>query len=421
MVPGDKSISHRALMVAGISKGISAIRGLSSATDVRSTQNCLENLGIKVEVKKEELLVEGNGLRGLHAAMGMLDAGNSGTTIRLLTGILAGQHFDSKISGDDSLQQRPMRRIIEPLTAMGALIAARLNDVVGQATPQQTPPLHIHGSRELRGMRHELQVPSAQVKSSILLAGLYAEGRTEVVEPTITRDHTERMLGLRPTSIGGKYSVRLNGGMNLDGRRFDVPGDISSAAFLIVAALIVPGSEIRIEGVGLNPTRTAFIDVLKRIGASIQVEHKHPLGGEPVGDIAVQSSELAGSIRISPEMVPGLIDEIPILTVAGLFSSGTFEVRGAKDLRVKESDRVLALVSNLRSMGVEVEEYEDGFAFENKKELAGATINSFGDHRIAMAFAVAALQSSGDTIVEGAEAAAISYPEFWDVVGEFQS
>lgn len=411
-VPGDKSISHRALMIGAISEGTTVIEGLSSAVDVVSTLECLRNLAVAIESSGERILVHGRGLFGLRKAEQALDAGNSGTTIRLLAGILCAQKFDSTISGDESLNKRPMKRIIDPLTSMGAVI---------EPTADYTAPLHIIGGRTLEGIRYDMVVPSAQVKSAILLAGLHANGTTAVSESIKTRDHTERMLGLTSTHIAGKYSAVVQGGRRLEPQQFIIPGDISSAAFLIVAALIVPGSEIVIRGVGLNPTRTAFVDVLTRLGGSVETLNERVVAGEPVGDVRVKSSELRGEITIAGDSVPALIDEIPILVVAGLFCEGPVQVRDARELRVKESDRIRAIVSNLRALSVEVEEYEDGFAFENKKELIGATVQSFGDHRIAMAFAVAALRAQGDTIVEGADSVAISYPEFWNQITQFQS
>lgn len=410
VVPGDKSISHRALMIAAISNGASVIRGLSSAMDVKSTQECLTQLGVAMHWQRDALVIEGRG-RELQKPASVLDAGNSGTTIRLLTGILAGQKFDSSITGDESLRKRPMKRIIDPLMEMGAVV---------RATGEFTPPLQVYGGRQLRGIRFAPSIPSAQVKSSVLLASLFADGPTEIVETVQTRDHTERMLGLHTRMVDGSSIVRIEGrALRLEGRTFHIPGDISSAAFLIVAAILVQGSAIRIRNVGLNPTRTAFLDVLTSAGASIHVEPHGEIHGEPVGDIVAESSELHERIHISPELVPHVIDEIPILAIAGLRSSGGFAVRGARELRVKESDRLAALIHNLRSLGCDVEEYDDGFAFQHAS-LHGGVVESFGDHRIAMAFAIAGLVCPREVVVRNAESVAISFPDFWQCLMPFQ-
>jgi 3-phosphoshikimate 1-carboxyvinyltransferase len=409
-VPGDKSISHRALMIAAISKGTSVINGLSSAVDVHSTLRCLMELGVIFSQGSEQIVVEGRD-RVLREPEGFLNAGNSGTTARLLTGILAAQKFNSTITGDDSLQRRPMKRIIDPLTAMGGLI---------EGTPAFTPPLRVYGNRTLRGIRFQPPIPSAQVKSCVLLASLFAEGITEVVEPIPTRDHTERMLGLATLVHDGRSVVRVEGGMRLEGRRFEIPGDISSAAFLIVAATLVPGSEIRIQHVGLNPGRIRFLQLLNDAGANVRIEFEKEVNGEPIGNIVVKWSELTGGIRIGPTLVPDVIDEIPILAIAGLWCEEGFEVRGAGELRVKESDRLAALVHNLRAIGADVEQYDDGFSVGRSRPLVGTALESFGDHRIALSFGVAALRIPGETVLKEAETASISFPEFWEMILPFQ-
>jgi 3-phosphoshikimate 1-carboxyvinyltransferase len=411
-LPGDKSITHRAMMIGALAKGRSEVVGFSSAADPRSTLQCLKELGVETSITGESLFVVGRGLRNLYKPKHTLDAGNSGTTIRLLTGILAGQTFDSTITGDDSLRKRPMKRLTEPLAEMGAHI---------ESTETQTPPLRIHPSSGLHGIDYTSPLPSAQVKSAILLAGLHAEGTTRVLEPVPTRDHTERMLGLNIRALDGKRSVEVVGGQKLEARKFVVPGDISAATFFIVAACLIPNSEVHIAGVGLNPSRTAMLDLLKQMGADIEVEEATGSVIEPIGNLTVRSSRLQ-NVEISPDLIPSLIDEVPALAVAGAAATGRFEVRGATELRAKESDRIRALSENLKSLGVQVEEHEDGLSFEGGNELVpSGPLNSYDDHRIAMAMGVAGLASSRSVEITGAECVDISFPGFWNLLSKLSS
>jgi len=340
-----------------------------------------------------------------------LDAGNSGTTIRLISGILSGQKFETSISGDQYLVKRPMKRIIDPLKQMGAKI---------EATEKFTAPLKISPVNSLHAIDYELPISSAQVKSAVLLAGLYANGITRVIETEPSRDHTERMLGLSKEIHEGKIITSINGGAKIFARNFIVPGDPSSSAFFVVAALIVPNSELLIKNVCLNPSRIGFIDILKKMGGNIQIENFRENGGEPIGDLIIQSSTLNSNIKIEGEIIPNVIDEIPILSIAAAFSNGTFEIRNAQDLRNKETDRITAIISNLRKMGLVIEEFSDGFAFQSKNNLNSNDFDSFGDHRIAMAFGIASLALSGTSKILGAECVEISYPTFWQTVDLLQ-
>ena len=405
-VPGDKSISHRSFMIAALAEGRSTIRNASTAGDPMSTQGCIEALGIRVRRVGDVIEVHGKGLHGLSAPNGPLDAGNSGTTMRLMTGILSGQRFNSVLTGDEFLNRRPMGRIIDPLTEMGAQIAA---------TDQRTAPLHIFTVEKLSPICYRLPLPSAQVKSAVLFAGLYAGGTTEVVEPVTSRDHTERMLGLKVGTGPNGRSVTIDGGMKIPAREFIVPGDVSAAAFWMVAACIVPDSELRIFNVGLNPTRRGVIDVLLSMGARITIEDEREVSGEPMGDLIVRTSSLQNT-KLSGSIIPNIIDEIPVLAVAAAVSKGKFEVRDAHDLRNKECDRIAAVANNLIGMGVDVDVYDDGFSFEGIPALKGARLDSYSDHRIAMAFAVAALVARGATTIEKSHYASISFPTFWDVL-----
>ncbi len=412
VVPGDKSISHRAAMIGGIAKGKSRIVNFPSGRDCQSTVNCLRELGGKVDMSDNGIVVQGTGLRGLKRSDGELDAENSGTTMRLLSGILAGQGFECCLKGDESLNRRPMGRIMKPLRLMGAQISG-LDD--------EYPPLKIAGG-DLEPIRYEVPVLSAQVKSCILLAGLYTDGSTSIIETAKTRDHTERMLRSAGANVGTVrlkdrkgYEVSVEGGAQLDAIDSIVPGDISAAAFFIVAAAIVPNSEVVIKDVGLNPTRRGILDILRRMGASISVENEYQSGGELVGDIVVRGSELKKT-KIGGDIVPTLIDEIPILAVAATQATGEFLVRDAEELRKKETDRITALVDNLRRMEAKVGELQDGFIIEGGRRLQGTRIDSFEDHRTAMAFAVAGLVSEGETIIQGTEWVDISFPGFFDIL-----
>jgi 3-phosphoshikimate 1-carboxyvinyltransferase len=410
-VPGDKSISHRALMISALANGTSEISGLLEAADPESTRRCLMDLGVKCDWSGTNLRVYGQGLQGLHAPEDMLDAGNSGTTIRLLSGILAGQPFTSIISGDDSLTSRPMKRIMHPLSLMGANISA---------SAEGTAPLMIAGSFPLRSIEYQMPISSAQVKSCILLAGLFADGTTRVIERTATRDHTERMLGLKTVRTTGGYQMEIEGGREIPPADRQVPGDISSAAFIVSAALVVPNSEVRILNVGLNPTRTRILDFYRSMGASIEVLDERTVAGEPIGDLLVRSTPLSGDVWLDANAVAELIDEIPIIAATLAVSGAGLRIDGAQDLRAKESDRIRAIVTNLRHLGVEVDEAPDGFAFQGKKPVIHATCDSFGDHRIAMAFGVAGLALTGETIILNAECVDISFPIFWSLLDSIQ-
>ncbi len=407
-VPGDKSISHRGLLLGAIAEGTTTIHNLSSSVDVWSTWRCLKQLGVEIIEKDDSLEVIGKGFYGLKPPSKRLDCGNSGTTMRLMTGILAAQPFKTTLVGDDSLNQRPMKRIIEPLTQMGAKI---------ESQPGGLAPLTISGSK-LNATYYKSPVASAQVKSAILLAGLHARGTTTVNEPHLSRDHTERMLadfGVIVNRAG--LSVSLDGGKVLHGSEVRVPGDFSSSAFFIGAALIVPNSELTIKNAGLNPTRTGMLAILKHTGAKIEIEPYQQKSSEPVGDINVFTSRLNG-IEIPPDLVPKLIDEVPILAVIATQAKGTTKLTGAKELRVKESDRLNAIVNNLSLMGVQIEELEDGFIIEGQQKLKGAVVDSYGDHRIAMAFAVAGLIAEGETQIKNSECVEISMPNFFETLQE---
>lgn len=410
-VPGDKSISHRSVLIGALSEGTSEIEGFLDAADPLSTLSCINALGIKHAFVNKTLLLYGRGLFGLQPSSSVLDAGNSGTTIRLLSGILSGQPFASSISGDQYLTRRPMKRIIDPLEKMGAHITS---------SPECTAPLHIQGRYPLTPIDYELPVASAQVKSAVLLAGLYAEGETRVIESKPSRDHTERMLHLSKKLENGKTITSVTSGKKFRGDKYLVPGDPSSAAFFIVAGLIVPHSEILIRNVGLNPTRTGFIDVLLAMNADIIIENKRTIGGEPVGDIIVRTSELRNGRTLEGDIIPNIIDEIPILSIAGMFAQGLFCIRGAKDLRNKESDRIHSMCTNIRLTGIDVEEFDDGFAFESKNNLFQAEFDSFDDHRIAMAFGIASLVLKGETKIKNAECVSISFPAFWELLQSLQ-
>ena len=403
-LPADKSISHRAAMLSALGDGPSRIAGFPESADPQSTLACLRQLGITIEKEASgPLRIEGRGLEGLQAPDEPLDCGNSGTTMRLLAGLLAGQPFDSVLTGDDSLRGRPMERIAAPLRQMGAQI--ELTD--GGA------PIHISGGQTLQGMEYELPVASAQVKSCVLLAGLFAEGETTVIEPVPSRDHTERMLGLDVMERDGTRYLTVRRGRAVPARTWSVPKDFSAAAFFLVAGSIVPDGEIQLRGVGLNPSRSAFLDVLRAMGADLTVENERTKGGEPRGDLTVRPASLHG-VRVDGRQIPNLIDEIPVLAVAGACAQGRTEVRDAAELRVKETDRIAAMTEGLRALGAEVEAFDDGLAVTGGASLQGATVTAHDDHRVAMALAVAGLAAEGETTVTGAEAARVSFPGFWD-------
>ena len=403
-VPGDKSISHRAVMLASISEERSVIKGFLSAGDTLRTVKAFENMGIKVEgAGTDNLIIGGKGLDGLREPEDILDLGNSGTSMRLLTGLLSGQRFFSVLTGDDSLRKRPMKRVTVPLRQMGAKINGR--DDAGFA------PLAIKG-RTLKPIEYDSPVPSAQVKSSILLAGLYAEGETKVKEPGKSRDHTERMLMAFGADLKEfDLTVSIKGRPALKARDIVVPGDFSSAAFFIVAGILVPDSEVIIKNVGVNPTRTGLLDILKRMKAEIHLENLRDIGGEPMADISVKSGHLGGA-EIKGNEILKAIDEFPIICVAASLSEGETVIREAEDLRVKESDRISAMVKELRKMGVEIEEFPDGIRIKGRERLKGAVCNSHGDHRVAMAIAIAGLLADRETVIEDTECISTSFPGF---------
>lgn len=407
-LPGDKSISHRYALLAALAEGTSRIEHFSPAADCQSTLDCLKRLGARVEASDASIRVAGAGLDGLKRSRRDLDAGNSGTTMRLLAGILAGQSFDSTLTGDASLRKRPMRRVIEPLAQMGAEIEAREGGVA---------PLKIRG-RRLRGIEYAMPVPSAQVKSAVLLAGLFAEGITSVIEKVRTRDHTEIALeefGVRIERSGKTLGVR--GGTKLHPRDLIVPGDLSSGVFFLAAALILPESSLVLHDCGLNPTRTAVLDLLAGWGAVISLLSVREAAGELVGDIAIRHSPIEGGV-IEGDEVAQLIDELPMLAALGPYTEKGIEIRDARELRVKESDRIAVVAENLRRMGAEVEERPDGLRAGGRSagRLRGAEIETHGDHRIAMAFAVAALGAEGATTIRGSECAGVSFPAFFDTL-----
>jgi 3-phosphoshikimate 1-carboxyvinyltransferase len=411
-IPGDKSISHRSAMFAAIGNDQSRLRNYSSARDCQSTLDCLEALGVKIERGTDQIIIEGVGLDGLREPSSVLDVGNSGTTIRLLSGILAGQSFITEITGDTSIQRRPMKRIIDPLTLMGARIEARDTNFA---------PFKISGGN-LKAIEYTPPMASAQVKSCTLLAGLFANGKTTVIETTPTRNHTEVMMRETGAAIeiepsGGGERISVTGGQPLRALgEYTVAGDLSSAAFFIVAALVSPDAELRLRHIGINPSRTGLIDVLKQMGGQIEIENPRLAHGEPVADLLARSSELRGNLELSGAVIANLIDEIPILAVAATQLQGSLTIRDARELRVKESDRIRAIVDNLRRMGIEVEEFEDGLRLTGKQQLRGARVESCDDHRIAMAFAVAGLIAEGETEIGGAEAASVSLPEFYQLL-----
>lgn len=403
-LPGDKSISHRALIFGAIAQGRTEISHILESGDVHSTRQCLIDLGATIFQEGNKTIVMGRGFRGFRAPSRVLDCGNSGTTIRLLMGLLAAQNFDSQLTGDDSIRRRPMKRVAGPLRKMGAEILL---------TQENFAPITVRG-RSLMGVDHQLEVASAQVKTALMLAGLGAQGVTTVRGETGSRDHTERLLPY----LGAHLTVRgdaisMEGGQTLKGTVIEVPGDPSSAAFWMAGAALVPGGEVEISRMSLNPTRIGFLRVLERMGAKIEVQTtiSEP---EPMGNVRICYSSLNGT-SVLPEEVPSLIDEIPILAVLATQAQGRTEIRGAEELRVKESDRIEAVARNLRSMGVQVETFQDGLAIEGPQPLRAAVIDSCDDHRIAMAFAIAGLVAQGETEIQGTECVGISYPSFFEV------
>jgi 3-phosphoshikimate 1-carboxyvinyltransferase len=410
-LPGDKSISHRYAMLAGIAEGPSRLENYSTGADCASTLGCMRGLGVKWERKENNVIeVQGSGLQ-LTAPNRELDCGNSGSTMRMLSGIVAGQKFSSEMIGDESLSRRPMERVIKPLTAMGAQIDSQ----------QGKPPLRIAGS-PLKAIDYAMPVASAQVKSCLLFAGLFADGEMKIQEPLRTRDHGEvalRSFGAQLTRkfVGAGSEVRIRGGQRLRGIETRIPGDLSSAAFFLCAAALFPGSQLTVPNLLLNPTRARLLDILMQMGLKISVTQLDEVHGEMVGSLQVEGANLKGA-TIAGGDTAALIDEIPVLAAIAPYTEKGIEVRDAKELRVKESDRIAAIAHNLRLMGAQVDEREDGLAIPGGQSLRGAELDSFGDHRIAMAFAVAALRADGDTLIRGAESAAISYPAFFATLEE---
>ena len=404
-VPGDKSISHRYALIAAVAEGASRLSHYAPGADCQSTLACLSRLGVEIQRGEHGVVtVVGRGLRGWRSPSGLLDAGNSGSTMRMLAGLLAAQPFSTQLIGDASLSRRPMRRVIGPLSQMGARIEA----TDGHA------PLTIHGAA-LHAIAHRPDVPSAQVKSAVLLAGLHAEGKTSVTEPAQTRDHTERALAAFGFDVGASgNTIAVAGGRSGIGQTLSVPGDFSSAAFWMVASAALPGSRVEIHEVGLNPTRTGLIDVLRRFGALVEVRETGCAAGEARGTIVV-TGDRTGSIEILPEEVPGLIDELPAIAALAAHG-GEVSVRGAAELRIKESDRIAVLVAGFRALGISAEERPDGFAVRGNGTPSGGVADARGDHRMAMAFAIAALAARSPSTIEGSDAVVISYPGFFDIL-----
>ena len=406
--PGDKSISHRYAMLGAIAEGPSEIHFFSTSADCQSTLSCLKQLGVKIERKDNVVTIEGAGLGGLRPAPEPLNAGNSGSTMRMLAGILASQPFRSVMIGDASLSRRPMKRVADPLSRMGARIKSQQGGL---------PPLEIEGGA-LRPIRYEMPVASAQVKSAVLLAGLFAEGETEVIEKVRTRDHTEIALEQMGADIGQhQRTIAVRGRAHLEGKKLYVPGDFSSAAFFIVAGLVTPHSNLMLHNVGLNPTRTGILDVLVPMGGQVKVINLEIMNGELIGDLHVEASPLRGG-EIPESAVPALIDELPVLAVLGTQTEQGLTFRGAAELRVKESDRLAAVAENLRRMGAEVEEFPDGLRVAGRQNLRGAEVDPHDDHRIAMAFAVAGLVAQGDTLIKNSACVDISFPDFFDMLAK---
>jgi len=425
-LPGDKSISHRAALIAALARDNSEISNFSTARDCASTLTCLRSLGVSIEQRDDKIVFAGN--QKLLAPREPLDCGNSGSTLRILAGLLAGHDFSAEMVGDESLSSRPMRRIIEPLELMGA----KIESTNGKA------PLKVHGARTPTPISYKLPVASAQVKSAILFAGLNAQGRTTVIETTQSRDHTERLFrgfGVEVTSeasstegrpqsaaptVGSETSISIEGPARFRGGPMTIPGDVSSAAYFVAAAMLLAGSQLTIEGVGLNPTRAAFLSVLNSWGADVSTADEQTERNEPYGTVNVRGglTKNAGETERTLEatMIPSLIDELPLLAVVGSQIDGGIRIRDARELRLKESDRLAATATNLRAMGAEVEEFADGLSVSGPTQLQGALLDSHGDHRIAMAFAVAALLANGETEISGAECVSISFPEFFPLL-----
>lgn len=412
VVPGDKSISHRSIMLGAIANGVTTVRGFLRGEDNMATMAAFRAMGVRIDDDGHLLSIHGRGLHGLEEPGDVLDCGNSGTSMRLLTGLLAGQSFFSVLSGDQYLRKRPMKRVVEPLSRMGARILGRAGGSLA--------PLAISGGT-LSAIGYESPVSSAQIKSAIMLAGLYADGDTSVREPSLSRDHSERMFALFGASLETFHNgVTVKGGVELHAQEIHVPGDISSAAFFIVAALITPDSELLIRNVGVNPTRTGIIDVLRSMGGSIELVNEREVSAEPVADILVRSSRLKG-VRIEGQTVPRAIDEFPAICVAAACAEGTTSIRDARELRVKETDRINAMAVNLRTLGVTVDECDEGMDITGVERLGGGVTESFGDHRIAMSLSVAGLVSADAVRVNDIDCVSTSFPNFFSLLERFRT
>lgn len=413
-IPGDKSISHRSIMFGAIANGLTKVTGFLDGADCRSTIECFRRMGVEIDhsLGSDTVLVHGNGLHGLKESETILDVGNSGTTTRLISGILSGQNFTSRLNGDESIQSRPMKRIMDPLTQMGADIKSEYNN--GCA------PLIISPST-LHGIHYNSPVASAQVKSCILLAGLYADSETSVTEPALSRDHTERMLRAFGADIStNQLTASIKPNPTLSGQEIKVPGDISSAAYFLAAGLIVPNSEITLQNVNINPTRAGIITVIKDMGGKIEFSNERLVSGEPVADLTVSSSSLHGTV-IEGDIIPTLIDEIPIIAVLAAFASGKTIIRDAAELKVKESNRIDTVCQNLSLMGADISPTEDGMIIRGGKSLHGAFIKTHADHRIAMSFAIAGLAADSDLTLDHPECVSISYPSFYDTIEKLKA
>lgn len=409
-VPGDKSISHRAIMLAALSDGESIIDNFLASADCLATAECFRQMGVELTADGTRLTITGKGLKGLYKPNKSLDVGNSGTTIRLLSGILAGQNFESTVTGDSSIQKRPMKRIAEPLEMMGTKVLG----TGGQG--EIYPPLTISGGK-LKGITYKMPIASAQVKSCLLLAGLYAEGETTIVEPYPSRDHTERMLAYFGVPVKKfKNEVSISVPNAFEGREISVPGDISSAAYFLVAGALLPGSDIEIRGIGTNPTRTGILEVLHRMGVDIVVKDEEIISGEPRANMVISHKSKVKSLEIGGELIPRLIDEIPIIAVLATQAEGATVIKDAKELRVKESDRIRTISTELSKMGAKIEEKEDGMIIYGPTKLKAAKIDSHGDHRIAMSAAIAGLIAEGQTVIEDTECIETSFPGFYNLI-----
>lgn len=407
IVPGDKSISHRAIMLSSIAEGESRLSNFLMGDDCLNTIDCFSKMGVSIKTAKMQIIVQGLGLKGLKRPDELLDVGNSGTTIRLISGILAGQNFDTQITGDESIQNRPMDRIITPLKEMGGII--------GGIERKNYPPLKIIGSK-LKGISYRMPVASAQVKSAILLAGLYAQGVTTIAEAQKSRDHTECLLRFMGADIRGKgLTITLTPTNKLYAKDILIPGDISSASFFLVLGTIIKDGQITIKNVGLNPSRTGIIDVLKQMGANLNIFNVQVVNGEPMGDVFVSTSELRG-IEIGGDLIPRLIDEIPVIAVAAVFAKGKTIIKNAEELKIKETDRIKAVVTELKKIGAKIEETVDGMIIYGTGKLLGGKVESYNDHRMAMALTIAGLASEEGISIGNPECAGISFPNFFDII-----